>query len=112
MKFLFLIAFLVFSPQLAWADGCPLGEKMAKVVSVVEQYPDQYRVNSKGAYVSSLFWNLQDVQTKENMARAFAIYRHCHLFQMSTWAPSIEIFDNYSGKKVGKLSAWSGYTGY
>ena len=112
MRFFFLAVFLFFYSQLAWAERCPQSEKMAEVVSVVEQSPDQYRVNHKGAYVESVFWALLDVETKETMARVFAMYRHCHLFEMSDWAPSIEVFDNRSGKKVGKLSAWSGYTGY
>ncbi len=130
MKFLFLIAFLVFSPQLAAANDCPTGKDLAArqcraraeaeaqgrnhprsctgkaeardaVLYLQEKFP--LRVNHEGAYGSPLeYWNFLEVGEKEQLAIKFAIYRNCYIFGMDRWHSSIKIFD-YSGKEIGEL---------
>lgn len=83
---------------------------MADIVSDVNKFLaiGTFEVDHDGLYVDSSVWEFLPLKDKETIARIFAVYQSCHIFKMDRWVPSIDVFDNRSGKKIGKTSMWSG----
>ncbi len=75
---------------------------------MIKKYSNVFKVTYDGLYVDSRTWAEIPLGEKEEMARLFAIYQSCHIFKMDEWIRSIDIFDNRSGKKIGKTSLLSG----
>ena len=107
MKFIFLIAFLVFPLQSACeslGEPCPSAERIEEIVSFVGGFGDELVVNYRGAYIKPEQWRTASFPNKEIATVSFMIYRDCHILERSTLSYSIKIFDYYSGKEIGKLS--------
>ncbi len=87
------------------------GEFADQVLTFIPTFQEAgllHKVDHEGAYVFRNVWAAVGLEDKELAGRVFAAYQGCYVFGMDKWVPAIKILDYYSGKEIGRLSAWSG----
>ena len=112
MKRLLLIFILILLPISIVLSGDRIDLKDSQI-KLITKLQDQglLSINPElnEAYIDSNLWGKMKYQVKENFAASLAIYCGNEKGTQLYW---VNIYDQYSGKKIGKYSQSWGFTVY